>query len=63
MIPTKLNKWYKVWSFPPGHQEDVQLEGERVGQAQANQAWIHGVAVDDGEQRGEDDQLKEKYSI
>ena len=41
---------------PPGHEEYVQLGGECVGEAEPDEAGVDGVAIEDGQEGGEDDQ-------
>ena len=44
----------------PCKEEQVKLTCQGVSQTQADQAWVHSVSVDNGEQRGKNNQKTEK---
>ena len=44
----------------PCEEEQVKLTCQGVSQTQADQAWVHSVSVDNGEQRGKNNQKTEK---
>ena len=44
----------------PCEEEQVKLTCQGVSQTQADQAWVHSVSIDNGEQRGKNNQKTEK---
>ena len=44
----------------PCEEEQVKLTCQGVSQTQADQTWVHSVSIDNGEQRGKNNQKTEK---
>lgn len=43
----------------PREQEEVKLAGQAIGQRQPDQSRIHSILINNGKQRGENDQKAE----
>ena len=54
-----IRQWDGRYSLPC-KEEQVKLTCQGVSQTQTDQAWVHSVSIDNGEQRGKNNQKTEK---